>query len=222
MEKFLFLAETQTSAAIIILNIFVVFCLELIITWVYRQTHRTLSYSQSFVFTIMLMGIVASLIMMVVTENIVGAFALLGAFSLIRFRTIVKETRDIAFVFLSLAIGVAVGTNNYTVAIIGTVFISGIILLLNQFNFGSGISGGHILIVAAGNSFSPENPHAWQQHIKNQNVLHIKTLGEKLREYTIAIQLINPSSASKIVQSLQSMHDVESVELISGKDAVEY
>src|SRR3990167_777280 len=109
LDNFLFLAETETSAAIIVINLIFVFLLELVIAWVYRKTHRTLSYSQSFVGTIILMGIIASLIMMVVTENIVGAFALLGAFSLIRFRTIMKETRDIAFVFFALAIGVAVG-----------------------------------------------------------------------------------------------------------------
>ena len=135
MDNFLFLVETETNAAVIVLNLVIVFLLELAIAWVYRKTHRTLSYSQSFVGTIVLMGTIASLIMMVVTENIVGAFALLGAFSLIRFRTIVKETRDIAFVFFALAIGVAVGTNNYTVAFLGTILISGAILLMNRFNF---------------------------------------------------------------------------------------
>src|SRR3989344_9236862 len=107
MEQFLYLAETEINAAIVVINLLFVLALELVIAWVYQRTHRTLSYSQSFVGTIVLMGIIASLIMMVVTENILGAFALLGAFSLIRFRTIVKETRDIAFVFFALAIGVA-------------------------------------------------------------------------------------------------------------------
>jgi len=75
--------------------------------------------------------------MMVVQNNLIGAFALLGAFSLIRFRTILKETRDIAFVFFALVIGVAVGTSNYSIALIGTIFVSIVILLFNKYNIGS-------------------------------------------------------------------------------------
>ena len=222
MENFLFLAETEISAAIVIINLLLVFILELGVAWVYRKTHRTLSYSQSFVGTIILMGTIASLIMMVVTENIVGAFALLGAFSLIRFRTIVKETRDIAFVFFSLAIGVAIGTNNYTVAIIGTVAISAMILFLDKYNIGSAAHGGYIVLISAQPSFSPTEKAPWHNYAKNIRVLHAKSFGDQPREYTIALQLSDPSAISPLVDALQKTSGVESVELLSGKDAVEY
>jgi uncharacterized membrane protein YhiD involved in acid resistance len=222
MENFLFLAETEVNAAVVIINLLLVFALELVVAWVYRRTHRTLSYSQSFVGTIVLMGTIASLIMMVVTENIVGAFALLGAFSLIRFRTIVKETRDIAFVFFSLAIGVAIGTNNYTVAIVGTAVISAIILVLDRYNIGSASHGGYIVLIAAQPSFSPTTQAPWQTHAKNIRVLHAKSSGNQPREYTLALQLANPSAISSLVDALQKTSGVESVELLSGKDAVEY
>ncbi|KKU86368.1 MAG: hypothetical protein UY14_C0002G0010 [Parcubacteria group bacterium GW2011_GWA1_47_9] len=213
LDQFLFLAETETNAAIIIINLVFVFVLELAIAWVYRRTHRTLSYSQSFVSTIILMGVIASLIMMVVTENIVGAFALLGAFSLIRFRTIVKETRDIAFVFFSLAIGVAIGTNNYVVGLLGTIFISAAILLLNRFNFGSVARGGHIAVILAHKPFSL---------LKANNILNIKTLGEEDFEYTLGIQLKNPADAPLLVETLRKTPGVENVEIMSGKDVIEY
>jgi len=203
LDNFLFLAETETSAAIIVINLIFVFLLELVIAWVYRKTHRTLSYSQSFVGTIILMGIIASLIMMVVTENIVGAFALLGAFSLIRFRTIVKETRDIAFVFFALAIGVAVGTNNYVVALIGTLVISGIILLLDRFNFASAVHGGHILVILAKEPFKLENNGPWKEFVKSTHVMNIKSIGPDLREFTLGIQFKNTADASKLVDNIR-------------------
>src|SRR3989338_5738456 len=222
LDQFLFLAETETNAAIIIINLVFVFVLELAIAWVYRRTHRTLSYSQSFVSTIILMGVIASLIMMVVTENIVGAFALLGAFSLIRFRTIVKETRDIAFVFFSLAIGVAIGTNNYVVGLLGTIFISAAILLLNRFNFGSVARGGHIAVILAHKPFSPTIKNSWHDLLKANNILNIKTLGEEDFEYTLGIQLKNPADAPLLVETLRKTHGVENVEIMSGKDVIEY
>ena len=160
--------------------------------------------------------------MMVVTENIVGAFALLGAFSLIRFRTIVKETRDIAFVFFALAIGVAVGTNNYVVAIIGTLVISGIILFLHRFNFASVVHGGHVLVILAKEPFKFENDGSWKEYIKSTHIMNIKSIGQDLREFTLGIKLKNPSDSSKLVDHIRHSNGVESVELMSGKDTVEY
>lgn len=221
-NQFLLLAETETNAAIIVLNLIFVFVLELVIAMVYRKTHRTLSYSQSFVSTIILMGVIASLIMMVVTENIVGAFALLGAFSLIRFRTIVKETRDIAFVFFSLAIGVAIGTNNYTVALIGTVIISIAILILDKLNFASAARGGHILVILAKKPFTPEDGGNWLSYLKAYHIINIKSVGSDFREFTLGIQLKDQAQSPTFVDELRAMQGVESVELMSGKDVVEY
>jgi uncharacterized membrane protein YhiD involved in acid resistance len=219
---FLFLAETEINAATVLLNLLYVFVLELIIAWVYNHTHRTLSYSHSFVGTIVLMGVIASLIMMVVTENIVGAFALLGAFSLIRFRTIVKETRDIAFVFLALAIGVAVGTSNYVVALIGTVVISLMILAMNKYNLTFRAHGGHILIVNSRSPFNPDQKLPWNELLKSQQTLHIRTLADSVNEYTIGVQLREIENTATVIERLRETEGVIAIELMSGKDTVEY
>ena len=81
---------------------------------VYRLTHRGISYSQSYVQTLVMMGMVVSLIMLVVGSNIARAFALVGALSIIRFRNAIKETRDVGFIFFAMAIGMATGTRFYT------------------------------------------------------------------------------------------------------------
>lgn len=222
MENFLYIAETEINAAIVVFNIFFVLVMELIIAWVYRKTHRALSYSQSFIFTMILMGLIATVIMMVIAENIVGAFALLGAFSLIRFRTIVKETRDIAFIFFALAIGVAGGTNNYVVAGIGTVLISLIILFFDKINFGSAVRGGHLLLVVAKEPFDPTTHAILQAKTVSSYVLNLKTLVENMREFTLGIRLKNENDITQLIDALKKEQLVESVELMSGKNAVEY
>lgn len=222
MNDFLSLAETETNAAIIIFNIVFVLVLEVIIAWVYKKTHRALSYSQSFVFTMIMMGLIATVIMMVIAENIVGAFALLGAFSLIRFRTIVKETRDIAFIFFALAIGVAGGTNNYTVAFIGTILISLIIFFFDKLNFASAARGGHLLLVLAREPFDPAAHDALRMHTFSHHIVNIKTIPGQLREYTIGIRLKSEHESTPLVDALRKESFVESVELLSGKDSVEY
>lgn len=105
-----------------------------LVAYVYKMTHKGTSYTQSYVHTLILMGIITGVIMMIVGSNIARAFALVGALSIIRFRNAVKETRDVGFLFLAMAIGMATGTKFYLLALIATVFICLIILILNRFD----------------------------------------------------------------------------------------
>ena len=96
----------------IIFNIVFAFIIGLIIASIYKKNHRELSYSASFTFTLVLLTVAGSILMMIVGNSLARAFSLFGAFSIIRFRTAVKEAKDIAYVFIALIIGMAVGTNN--------------------------------------------------------------------------------------------------------------
>lgn len=111
------------------------FLASLVVAWTYRTTHRNISYSQSYVHTLVLLGMLISLIMLIVGSNIARAFALVGALSVVRFRNAIKETRDVGFIFLVMGIGMACGTRFYSLAIIATVVICAVILLMNRFNW---------------------------------------------------------------------------------------
>src|SRR5688572_33406683 len=93
------------------------FTLSIIFASVYRFTHRGTSYSQSFAQTLVMMGMVTALIMLIIGSNIARAFSLVGALSVIRFRNALKETRDVGFMFLTMAVGMACGTRFYMLAI---------------------------------------------------------------------------------------------------------
>jgi uncharacterized membrane protein YhiD involved in acid resistance len=111
------------------------FVLSTLIGFVYRATHRNVSYSQSYVQTLVILGMLISLIMLVVGSNIARAFALVGALSVVRFRNAIKETRDVGFIFLVMGVGMACGTRFYTLAIIATVAICLIIVVMHRFNW---------------------------------------------------------------------------------------
>jgi len=111
------------------------FVLSLVIGWVYRATHRHVSYSQSYVQTLVILGMLVSLIMLVVGSNIARAFALVGALSVVRFRNAIKETRDVGFIFLVMGIGMACGTRFYSLAAIATVAICLVVYLMHRFNW---------------------------------------------------------------------------------------
>ncbi|MFI7306922.1 DUF4956 domain-containing protein [Micromonospora aurantiaca] len=111
------------------------FVLSAMISWVYRFTHRNVSYSQSYVQTLVILGMLIALIMLVVGSNIARAFALVGALSVVRFRNAIKETRDVGFIFLVMGVGMAAGTRFYTLAIVAAVAISLIIVVMYRFNW---------------------------------------------------------------------------------------
>lgn len=111
------------------------FVLTAYIGWIYKITHHETSYTQSYVQTLVLMGMIVAVIMLIVGSNIARAFSLVWALSIIRFRNAVKETRDVGFIFLAMAIGMAMGTKFYLLGIIATVVITLVIVLMNKFNW---------------------------------------------------------------------------------------
>ena len=119
----------------VVLVLVLSFLLSAFIGWIYQLTHRGTSYTQSFVFTLVLNGMVVALVMMIVGSNIARAFSLVGALSIIRFRNAVKETRDVGFIFFTMAVGMAIGTRFYLLGIIAATVISLVIVLMTRLNW---------------------------------------------------------------------------------------
>jgi len=119
----------------VVLVLVLSFVLSAFIGWIYQFTHRGTSYTQSFVFTLVMNGMIVALVMLIVGSNIARAFSLVGALSIIRFRNAVKETRDVGFIFFTMAVGMAIGTRFYLLGIIAMIVISLVVVLMTRFNW---------------------------------------------------------------------------------------
>jgi uncharacterized membrane protein YhiD involved in acid resistance len=124
------------------------FTLASVIAIVYRYTHSGLSYSRSFAMTMILMSLTIAFIMMIIGSNLARAFSLVGALSIIRYRNAVKESRDTAYIFLSMAIGMACGVRLYPFAILFTGITSVLVLVFEKFNFAGSTSQERLLQVS--------------------------------------------------------------------------
>jgi len=118
----------------------------------YRATHRGAIYSASFLQALFILGACTTLIMLVIGNEIARAFSLVGALSIVRFRTAIKDPRDVGFVFAALALGMACGTGFYYQAILFTLFLCGLMLLLGRLNIGRAESNEAIVRVTAATS----------------------------------------------------------------------
>lgn len=123
------------SAADVVINLVLSFALCSLIGWVYQITRRGASYAQSFVQTLVLNGMVVSVLMLVIGSSIALALILVALLSILRFQNLVKEPYDAGFAFFSIAIGMSVGTKAYPLAGIAAALISLAVLVMTRFDW---------------------------------------------------------------------------------------
>lgn len=207
-----------------VVNILVAIVLGLVISTLYRQTHRGLSYSQSFTLTILYVTVIVSVVMMVIGGSLARAFALVGALSIIRFRTVIKDTKDTAYVFLALAVGMAAGTSNYFLAFISTFIISALALVVHQFNYGVLYKSEFILRFLYGeNADTDAYMSVLDRFAKQQRLLHIEATGDpSLLRFTFDMTLKEDIQAEALVSALRGIDGLSEVVLIASKNDVDY
>lgn len=157
------------------------FALGLILAYFYRQSHRGLSYSVSFVHAMIILGVTVSVIMLIIGSNIARAFTLVGALSIIRFRNPIKDSRDVAFIFVAMAIGMAVGTGFYVTAIVFTLFACFMVYVLSRFEIGSTTRREMLLKVQvpAAAEYGTIFNELFYQHLRDHALLSVEPLRER-------------------------------------------
>ena len=195
------------------------FALSAFIGWIYKITHRGTSYTQSFVFTLVLNGMVVALVMMVIGSNIARAFSLVGALSIIRFRNAVRETRDVGFIFFTMAIGMAVGTRFYLLAVIATIAISLVILLMTRYNWFAREMSSHILHVQVHNGapFETLFDKAFAKYTSSAELISADSIHSgTMTELTYSVGLKKSSQAQELMKEIGSLNGNNKVTLIAG------
>lgn len=131
------LVSTLGGVETVLLVSVLAFVLGHIIGWVYMWTHTSLSYSRSFVASLVVIPVIVALVMTLMSGNIVIAFGLLAVFAVVRFRNVLKDTRDTTFILWAIVMGLAVGTTRFTTALVGCLCIAAIFLYLRMTSFGT-------------------------------------------------------------------------------------
>ena len=207
-----------------VVNIILATAIGFIMSAVYQYTHKGLSYSQSFTQTILFVTVVVAIVMMVIGSSLARAFALVGALSIIRFRTVVKDTKDTAFIFTALALGMAAGTSNYFLAIAGMLFMCVIALGIYKSNYGALYKSEFILRFVFDQNRNSSDYLNWiQTFSKRSNMLHIEPSGDgRTLKLTYDIVLKENVTAEQLAEKLGSAEGTSEVVLIAAKNDVDY
>jgi len=130
-------APLPTDLPTLLMGLLLAFLCGQLLAWVYMYTHTGLSYSRTFVSSLIIIPITVALVMMVLDNNLVTAFSLLAVFAIVRFRNILRDTLDTVYILSLIVVGMACGTQKYTTAIMGVSIASMALLYIWYTNFGS-------------------------------------------------------------------------------------
>ena len=207
-----------------IVNMLVSLVLGIIIALNYRSTHKGLAYSQSFTLTVVFITLIVSIVIMVIGSSLARAFALVGALSIIRFRTVVKDTKDTSYVFAGLAMGMAAGTSNYFLAVSGTTLLIIVSVVLHKINFGALYKSEFILRFNFDQNFSSAGYlEQITHHSKRSNMLNVESAGEgRYLRLAYDVVLKEGVSAADLISSIDKTEGTSEVVLIASKNDVDY
>ncbi len=200
------------------LSVGLVLCTLLVLALVqtYRATHRGAIYSATFLQALFVLAACTTLIMLVIGNEIARAFSLVGALSIVRFRTAIKDPRDVGFVFAALALGMACGTGFYYQAILFTVFLCALLLALTRLNVGRAEANEAIVRVTADvdGADTASDLEAALKSAGAQPVL-INRIQEGDTQQTLAwrVRTGGPEDQGKLQERLRGMRGVRTVGL---------
>ena len=140
--------QVKMSFDTVLLILLIAFMVSLIIYFTYKNTYSGVMYNPRFNVSLIMITMVTTIVMVVIGSNISVSLGMVGALSIIRFRTAVKDPRDTAFIFWGVVSGLACGTQNYTIVIVGSIVIC---LILFLFKKTVAIVNKYILIIKGNN-----------------------------------------------------------------------
>jgi len=201
----------------ILLSLLLAFVLGQVLAWIYYFTHSGLSYSRSFVQSLILITVVVAMVMAVIQTSIITAVGLMGALAIIRFRNIIKDTRDIAFIFCSLVVGMASGSQRYAVAIVGTVILSLIIIYLHVTSFGTHQPHNGFLRFTFKGHIEPSSPilTILRRFCGRFTLISAQDsgFGTAEVEYAYQVMIRNTESNQEMLSELQDVDGLENISL---------
>lgn len=204
--------EKTTSFSILdtAIALLLAFAVGMFIFLVYKRTFKGVMYSASFGVSLMAMTLITTLIILAVTSNVILSLGMVGALSIVRFRTAVKEPIDIAFLFWAISAGIVIGAGLLPLAIIGSVFI-GIILLIFV-NKKPGDVPYVLVLNCVGDS--PEKAAMDKIHeFSKKCQVKSKTVSPAGTELTVEVRIHDDSAA--MVNAIAAMEGVSNATLVS-------
>lgn len=215
MKETLYKYLATSSENVTVFNILEVMVISLILSMVifltYKITFSGVMYNRKFNISLVMLTLVTTMVMFVIGSDIALSLGMVGALSIVRFRTAIKDPRDTAYIFWSIAVGLSVGTGNYLVSSIGSVFLLGV---LSIFSFsGIGKEDRYILIIRGNRDKEEEIMRCVFNSFKGSKLRAKNSIGNSM-EIIYQIKIKN-NEDKNIISNLYSIEGVNAVNIVA-------
>lgn len=212
-ELLYYLLENNTNISIeeIAIGLIMSVILAFFVYFVYKKTYTGVMYSKNFNVTLILITVITTMVMMIIGSNLALSLGMVGALSIIRFRTAVKDTKDSAFIFWAIAIGIACGSGIYAIAILGSIIIAIILFFIRKGVFDENT----YLVVVRGDAKVSEDEITTvvEKSCKKAN-LKMKNLTDASFDITYEVSFAK-SEDKALSQSLKAVDGVRAVNVVT-------
>lgn len=207
----------ETTLAQIALSLLLAFVLGQAVAWCYAKTYEGLSYSRGFAQSLVLGPLVAALLMLAIGDNLARGLGILGTMALVRFRTNVREARDMIFVFAALGIGVACGARAIAVGLIGTAAFMGAAFTLSVSPFARRLRFEGVLRfwVTKTQSDPVSLEKILKTHCRSHTLVAVRDVGQgEGLEYAWQVRLRSPAAREQLVEQLGAIEGLSGLSLL--------
>jgi hypothetical protein len=185
------------------------FALQCLISFTYKRTYRGTDYSQDYVHTLIILGTVVTVVIQAVRGDPATAFGMFAAFSIIRFRRSVRQSRDIGFIFLAMAAGLGVGARQYGAATITTALLCGVIYGFSRADLFAPVRLSHYLRVRVTHDVNYDTAfrECFAQHLAQWNLLSVESIqAGMMTELRFEVSLRDEGRCGEFVAAIQQLN----------------
>jgi len=194
----------------ILLSLFISFVIGLFIYFVYTKTFKGVMHSSSFGISLIAMNLITTLAIVAISSNLLISLGMVGALSIVRFRTVVKEPLDLVYLFWSITMGIIVGAGLIPLAIIGTVLIG---LILFVFVSRKTNEQPYVVVVSCASDQAEADALGILGNQTKKHVVKAKTVSREGVELTVEVRL--KESSSQFVNALLGVEGVLNATLVT-------
>ncbi|OVE74924.1 hypothetical protein BVX95_00670 [archaeon D22] len=208
----LFQPGTTLTTGEILGSLLLTLVLSVFIFFVYKKTYDGVIYSRDFNITLVIISLVITVIMLGISRNLVLSLGLVGALSIVRFRNAIKDSKDVAFLFWAITVGIVNGVQMYKLSIFSVIFISIVLFLISK---KIPIKAGNYVLVlkSKGNKSEKEVEKILDKFTKKFH-LRSSLFTKENNEYVYEIRIIKKSE-TLLMRYLNKIEAMESINLIS-------
>lgn len=205
-----------SSPGDILWNLVLALLCGLAIAFVYRRTANGSGYAPSFLNSLVLLTLITALVIMIIGNNLARAFGLVGAMSIIRFRTAVKDTIDIVFIFFALGVGLAAGSGSHAIAVTGTIFIGAVIMLLSRMPATAGRRREYLLRISleGGDAASTAHLDVIERYCRKHRMVDVTARGgSEAMELSYYVHVKDAGRNQEFIRDLRAVPSIGHVSL---------